>query len=294
MPDAPPRCGHVALAGAPNAGKSSLLNALVGQHLAIVSPRPQATRLPVVGLRTDAAVQYIFHDLPGLLDPKYLMQSRMRYVALETLKTADLVLYLHPAPESPAPEFQAAAQLDQPPRAPVRLVYTKGDLVSRERREELAREAPVISVLEGSGLDPLLAGVAAALPQRPFEFDPDDVGTQPLRFFVVEYLREAAFDLLSEEVPYAFTAQVEEFREDEDPVYIRVTLYVERDTQKAILIGKGGQTIKAIGQHARNRLENLLGSRVYLDTWVKVLPNWRKSAAALSRFGFPEEPLSPS
>lgn len=293
MPD-DTRCGHIALAGIPNAGKSSLMNALVGQHLAIVSPRPQATRLPVVGLRTDARVQYIFHDLPGLLDPQYLMQSRMRYAALEALKAADLVLYLHPAPEAPAPPFQQAARLDQPPLAPVRLVYTKGDLLSPEQREALPHGAQVVSARDGSGLDYLLAEVAAALPARPFEFDPEDIGAQPLRFFVVEYLREAAFDLLAEEVPYAFTAQVEEFREGEDPVYIRVTLYVERQTQKAILIGRGGRTIKGIGQHARDRLEGLLGTRVYLDTWVKVLPNWRKSAAALRRFGFPEEPAPPS
>lgn len=294
MSESSTRCGHIALAGVPNAGKSSLMNALVGQHLAIVSPRPQATRLPVIGLRTDARVQYIFHDLPGLLDPQYLMQSRMRFAALEVLRAAELVLYLHPAPEAPAPPFELAARLERPPLAPVRVVYTKGDLIPPDRYAQLSREALVVSAREGRGLDQLLAELAALLPERPFEFDPDDIGTQPLRFFVVEYLREAAFDLLTEEVPYAFTAQVEEFREDEDPVYIRVTLYVERESQKGILIGRGGRTIKAIGQHARDRLEALLGGRVYLDTWVKVLPNWRKSAAALSRFGFPEEPAPPS
>jgi hypothetical protein len=125
-----------------------------------------------------------------------------------------------------------------------------------------------------------------------FEFDPEDIGTQPVRFFVVEYLREAAFELLEDELPYGFTAEVEEFREAEQPVYIRVTLFVERESQKRIVIGAGGQTIKAIGALARRRIEALIGEPVYLDCWVKVLPHWRKSATALTRFGFPESEMS--
>jgi GTP-binding protein Era len=288
MGDRPTRSGHVALTGLPNVGKSTLLNALVGEHLGIVSPKPQATRLPVVGLRTDEEVQYIFHDLPGLLEPSYLLQERMRAAALEQLARADVILHLHPAPEAPAPPFLDVARLDRPPRAPVLTVYTKGDAVSPETRTRLQELGGLVSAETGSGLPELLARIRGYLPERPFEHDPDDVGTQPLRFFVEEYLREAAFELLEEEVPYSFTAQVEEFREHDRPVYIRVTLYVERETQKAILIGAGGRTIKAIGTHARRRLEPLVGSPVYLDCWVKVLPNWRKNAAALARFGFPE------
>jgi GTP-binding protein Era len=282
------RCGHIALAGAPNVGKSSLLNALVGQHLAIVSPKAQATRLPVVGLVTEGDTQFIFHDLPGLLDPAYLMQARMRAAAVEILEAADVVLQLHPAPEAPAPPLQQLARLDTPPAAPLILVYTKGDLVSPERRTELAAEgAVVVAAAERGGLEHLLDRIRPHLPEGEFQFDPDDVGTQPLRFFAVEYLREAAFELLHDELPYAFTAEVEEFREADRPVYIRVTLFVERESQKAMVIGRGGQTIKAIGAHARSRLEELIGAPVYLDTWVKVLPKWRRSAAALSRFGFP-------
>ena len=127
----------------------------------------------------------------------------------------------------------------------------------------------------------------AHLPEREFEHDPEDVGTQQLRFFVVEYLREAAFELLSDELPYSFTAEVDEFRESSEPVYIRATLYVERNSQKGILIGENGRTIKAIGRHARMRLEQLLGQRVFLETWVKVLPRWRRDPAQLERFGFP-------
>ena len=285
-----PRTGHIALAGAPNVGKSSLLNALVGQHLAIVSPRAQATRLPVVGLRTEGDTQYIFHDLPGLLDPSYLMQQRMRDLALATLPGMDLVLHLHPAPEAPAPPFRTLVGDQEAGQAPVALVYTKGDLVSPARREALRGEALVVSVPDGDGLDRLLGRAQEHLPEREFEFDPEDIGTQPLRFFVVEYLREAAFALLGDELPYAFTAEVEEFRESAQPVYIRVTLFVERESQKRIVIGRGGQTLKAIGAGARSRLEELIGGPVYLDCWVKALPGWRKDAAALSRFGFPGRP----
>jgi GTPase len=284
------RTGHVALAGAPNVGKSTLLNALVGQHLAIVSPKPQATRLPVTGIRTDQNTQYIFHDLPGLLDPSYLLQERMREVALQTARKMDVVLYLHPAPDAPTPPFERLTGLTEPLGVPVVTVYTKGDLIHPARRAELQHDAPVVAAGDEESIARLLETVRKHLPEREFEFDPDDVGTQPIRFFVIEYLREAAFELLGDELPYSFTAEVEEFREAERPVYIRATLFVERESQKAIVIGRSGATIKAIGAHARGRLEDLIGAPVYLDCWVKTLPNWRKSAGALTRFGFPATP----
>jgi GTPase len=283
----PTKTGHIALAGAPNVGKSTLLNALVGQHLAIVSPKPQATRLPVTGIRTEHDTQYIFHDLPGLLDPGYLLQTRMRDIALDTARRMDLVLHLHPAADAPAPPFERLAGLEEPLGVPILTIYTKGDLLHPARRAELEQTAPVVAASGPAGLDPLLQRIRPYLPARDFEFDPEDVGSQPVRFFVVEYLREAAFDLLGDELPYSFTAEVEEFREAERPVYIRVTLFVERESQKAIVIGRSGATIKALGAHARARLEELIGAPVYLDSWVKALPNWRKNAGALTRFGFP-------
>jgi GTP-binding protein Era len=262
------------------------MNALVGEHLSLVSPKAQATRLPVIGLRTDPGVQYVFHDLPGLLDPAYLMQERMRALALEGVAGADLILHLHAAPDAPAPDFQTAARLERPPRAPVLTVYTKADLAPGSR-EVTGEEAFWVSAVTGEGLPGLLEAIAARLPESPFQYDPDDLAAQPLRFFVVEYLRESAFELLGDEVPYAFTAEVDEFRESADPVYIRATLFVERQSQKAILIGHQGRTIRELGTRARTRLERLLGRRVFLETWVKVLPHWRKDAAALERFGFP-------
>jgi GTPase len=285
-----PRSGHIALAGRPNVGKSSLLNALVGEHLALVSPKAQATRLPVTGLRTEGEVQFVFHDLPGLLVPEYALQARMRALALEGVRRADLLLHLHPAAEAPAPDFTLVAGLEKLPAAPVFTVYTKADLVGPEHLARLDASGLAVSVTTGRGLEELLAAIAARLPEREFAFPPDDLGTQPMRFFAVEYLREAAFEHLEDELPYAFTAEIEEFRETTDPVYIRASLFVERDSQKRILIGDGGRTLKAIGRHARERLEQLMGRRVYLDSWVKVLPKWRRDPAALSRLGFHDLP----
>ena len=288
------KCGHVALAGLPNVGKSSLMNALVGERLAMVSPKAQATRVPVVGLRTEGDVQYVLHDLPGLLEPRYLLHARMRGLALETLGRADVVLHLHPGPEAPAPPFLEMAKLEHPPRAPVLTVYTKADLVPAEGRGRARPGELWVSSETGEGIPELLARVAAHLPERPFEHDPDDLGTQPMRFFVVEYLREAAFELLEDELPYVFQAEVEEYREERTPVYIRTTLFVETESQKGILIGNKGATLKALGAKTRARLEALLGQKVYLETWVKVLPKWRKSADHLTRFGFPKTPEEPA
>lgn len=288
------KCGHIALAGLPNVGKSSLMNALVGEPLAMVSPKAQATRVPVVGLRTDGEVQYVLHDLPGLLEPRYLLHARMRALALETLARCDVVLQLHPGPDAPAPDFLAISKLERMPRAPVLTVYTKSDLVAPPQRPSAPAPDLWVSSETGEGVPELLARVATLLPEAPFQFDPDDLGTQPMRFFVVEYLREAAFELLEDELPYAFQAEVEEFREERTPVYIRTTLYVETESQKGIVIGAKGQTLKAIGARARARLEHLLGRKVFLETWVKVLPKWRKSADALTRFGFPRSSEEPA
>jgi GTP-binding protein Era len=282
------RCGTIALAGRPNAGKSSLLNAILGTRLALVSPKAQATRMPVTGIHTEGDVQFIFEDLPGLLDPAYALQRSMRHLALAALERADVILHLHPAPEAPAPSLAALLPDIELPGAPVVTCYTKADLAPPESVRELAAgDVVVTSVSDPESIKRLLDRIAPLLPERPFRYDPDEIGIQPMRFFVGEFLREAAFELLEDEVPYSITAEVDEFREDRTPVYIRATLYVERDSQKGIVIGKGGSVLRAIGTHARARLEALLGVPIYLETWVKVLPRWRKSRGALARFGFP-------
>jgi GTP-binding protein Era len=279
------RCGTVVLAGLPNVGKSSLLNALVGERLAIVSPKAQSTRVPVVGVLTRGDDQFIFTDPPGLLTPSYQLQERMREAALRAIAGAEVIAHLHPLPDAPAPPFVAAAGLSAAPQAPVVAVYTKADLVPPERRPPLLAGIAVSSAT-GEGMDALLDTLAERLPSGPFHYSADEMATQPLRFFVSEYVREAAFEVLEEELPYSVACEIEEFRESETPTYIRATVYVERDSQKGIVIGHQGRTIKAIGQAARARIEGLMGGTVYLDLNVKVLSNWRRQEGLLRRLGY--------
>jgi GTP-binding protein Era len=289
-----PRCGLVALAGAPNAGKSTLLNTLVGEPLAAVSPKPQTTRVPVRGLLTDTTCQIVLVDPAGLMDPAYPLQHAMQHAAREAVRDADLVLHLHPLPDYPAPDLAALTgrRRDAGRRERVYTVYTKADLIPPAHRPDALRSAPpasvfVVSARTGEGLAPLLAAIRAALPEGPFLYDAQDVGTQPLRFFAAEYVREAAFTVLHQELPYSLAVEIDAFRESETPVYIRATIAVERDSQKPIVLGKGGKTIKAIGTAARRRIEGLVGRRTRLELWVTVWPKWRWDAARLARLGLP-------
>jgi len=282
------RCGTVVLAGRPNVGKSSLLNALVGEHLAIVSPKPQSTRLPVVGLLTQDDAQFIFTDSPGLLEPEYQLHVAMRAAALRAIADAEVIAYLHPLPEYPAPDLVSVARLQRPPRAPIVTVYTKADLVppSTDLHRPLPTSTVAVSAVTGQGLEDLLSTLRAALPAGPFHYDPAEMATQPMRFFAAEFIREAAFELLHEELPYSVAVEIDEFREGAEPVYIRAVVYVERASQKGIVIGEGGRTIKALGQAARAKVEALLGARVFLELHVKVLPKWRRRDASLKRLGY--------
>ena len=280
-----PRCGTVVLAGRPNVGKSTLLNALVGEHLAIVSPKPQSTRLPVVGLLTKDDTQFIFTDSPGLLEPEYALHEAMRAAALRAIDDAEVIAYLHPLAEYPAPPLAQVARLERPPRAPIVTVYTKADL-SPSIGPSVRSPDIALSAVTGAGLDALLATLRAHLPEGPFHYDADELATQPMRFFAAEFIREAAFELLHEELPYSVACEIDEFREGAEPVYIRAVLYVERESQKGIVIGEGGRTIKALGAAARAKIESLLGQRTFLDLHVKVLPKWRRDEPALRRLGY--------
>ena len=276
----------MAIAGRPNVGKSSLLNALLGEHLAIVSPKPQTTRLPVVGVLQRGDAQVVLADCPGLLDPAYRLQQVMRDAALAALADADAILHLHPLNEAPAPPLATVAGLAREPRAPVLAVYTKSDLVAERDRPRLQGETACVSAQSGEGVAALADRLAALVPAGPWLYDPEQLAAQPLRFFAAEFVREAAFASLSEELPYSVAVVIEEFRESETPVYIRAVLFVERESQKGIVIGAGGRTVKAIGASARARIEALVGARVFLDLHVKVLAQWRRRDTALKRLGY--------
>jgi GTP-binding protein Era len=283
------KAGIVTVAGKPNAGKSTLLNRIVGQKLAITSQKPQSTRDRVVGIHTTDDTQMIVFDTPGLLEPKYALQEAMRSTAIRALEDADVIVYLADASNgSPAP-LHEAAHLDRAPSAPVIEVLNKMDLLPRERREQLTTERPdsiMISAVTGEGVDLLIRKISSALPESPFLYPEDDVSTQSVRFFVAELIRETVLEQLHDEVPYSVAVGIEEFREGRSPLYIRAVVYVERDSQKRIIIGAKGTRIREVGQAARKKIESFIGESVYLDMWVKVLPNWRRSTSALERFGY--------
>jgi GTPase len=283
------RAGIVTVAGAPNAGKSTLLNRVVGQKLSITSRKPQSTRDRIVGIHTTAEAQMIVFDTPGLIEPKYALQQVMSSTALIAVADADVIAYIADATDGPPPSFQAAAGLSSPPKAPVVLVLNKTDLLDDRARERLARECPdavLISAATGDGVPELITRLTTYLPESPFLYPDDEVSTQSVRFFVAELVRETVLEQLHDEVPYSVACGIEEFREGRSPVYIRAVIYVERDSQKRIIIGSKGSRIREVGQSARKKIEAFIGESVYLDLWVKVAPNWRRNASALERFGY--------
>ena len=283
------RAGIVTVAGKPNAGKSTLLNRIVGQKLSIVSAKPQSTRDRIVGIRSEDDVQMIVLDTPGLLDPSYPLQRAMRAASLDALAEADVVVYVVDSNEHAAPQLEQAAGLQEPLKAPVLLALNKIDAITPARRLQLGTEFPdayQISALTGDGVDALLTRIAKARPESPFLYPTDEISTQAVRFFVSELIRETALEQLEDEVPYSVACEVQEYREERAPLYIRAVIYVERESQTRILMGARGERIREIGRASRAKIEELVGSGVYLDLWVKVLSNWRKNADALRRLGY--------
>lgn len=298
-PESPPapvtRCGYVTIAGRPNAGKSTLLNHLVGEKLSIVSPRAQTTWERVTGIRTQGDTQMIFLDTPGLLEVRDLHQKAMRGAAHEALQEADVVLFVvdasRPREEVISPVVTEA--LDET-RAPIVVALNKVDTVdpgyvethAQWFREHLGAIPIPISATRGDGVEALLAALEEALPPGPFLYPEDDLALQSVRFFVAELVRETVFELFEDEVPYAVATRVEEFREGQDPLYIAVVVHVERESQKGIVVGKGGRAIRKLGTLSREKIETFLGRPVYLDLWVKPLKGWRRKRHHLARLGY--------
>jgi GTP-binding protein Era len=283
------RAGIVTVAGFPNAGKSTLLNRLVGEKLAITSSKPQSTRHRIVGIRTEGESQMVILDTPGLLEPRDTLHSAMRNAALTAVRDADVLVHVVDATNRVPDSFQSAAQLERPPRARIVLALNKADLLTPGQREALAGQHPdavFLSAATGDNVEALVAAITARLPVSPYLYPDDDISTQPVRFFCAEFVRETALELLGDELPHALACEIEEFREGSTPLYIRAVLHVERDSQKRIVIGANGQQIKKLGKSAREKIERFVGQPVYLDLWVKVLPNWRKNRSAVLRLGY--------
>jgi GTP-binding protein Era len=284
----------VAVIGLPNVGKSTLVNALVGQKLSIVTAKAQTTRQRMLAIYTDEGHQAVFVDTPGLLEPRYLLQERMREEAEAAAVDADLILHVvdvgYPRSVAHATAWRG------PPDVPSILCLNKTDRLDPEElsdlRSEFEQTGAWLSVNDtvatrGEGIDPLRSAVLNALPAGPFLYPEDEVATAPLRFFAAELVRETCFEELGQELPYSIAVGIEEFRESEEPIYVGATIYVERDSQKGMVIGKGGSMIRRIGTSARRKLESMVETRVYLDLRVKVLRNWRRNPARLKLLGYP-------
>jgi GTP-binding protein Era len=290
------RAGYVALVGRPNAGKSTLLNRLIGEHLSIVTPKAQTTWQRVTGLLTVDSDQLIFLDTPGILEARDLLQRSMLGAALEALAEADVVLLVADTTRPPTKrDAERLLSALENSAAPLFVALNKTDVAPPEAVEAWeswvserlpGARATRISALDGQGTDALLAELRELLPPGPFLYPEDEIATDSVRFFVAELVRETIFEQFRQEIPYSVFCQVEEFRESQDPIYIQVVIYVERKSQKGMVIGQKGKAIRAIGEAARPKIETFLGRRVYLDLWVKPLRAWRKNRAYLGQLGF--------
>lgn len=292
------RCGYVAILGAPNAGKSTLLNRLLGMKIAITSKRPQTTRTRILGVVQRPGAQMILLDTPGIHQARGPLNTRIVAAALTAMEDVDLLLWLVDA-ERPDPEAESFL-LERLPSAgpPVLLAINKIDRVAKaqvlplidawRRRHPFAAIVP-ISARYGTQLEALEEEMTRLLPEGPALFPEDQVTDQPERVIVTEMIREKVFRLTGAEIPYSTAVTVEQFkaRPDRALIDIHATIHLERDSQKAIVIGKGGAKLRQIGEAARMDIQRLLGAKVFLKLFVRVQKNWTRDAKAMERFGYP-------
>ncbi len=294
------RSGFANIVGHPNAGKSTLLNALLGQRMSIITPKPQTTRHRIIGILNGENYQIVFSDTPGYIHtPAYAMHRVMNRYVESTLEDADVFLLVFDPTET-LTENDPLPTLMQKASSPILLVINKSDLVNPFRIEEAARwwskrlniaEHIVVSALRGDNVPLLLERILAYLPEGPAYYPPDQLSDRPERFFAAEIIREKIFLLYQEEIPYACEVSIESFQEtttkDGVPLArIHAIIYVLRESQKPILLGKDGQAIKQLGILARRDLEDFLQKKVYLELTVKVRENWRDNENLLKRFGY--------
>ena len=292
------RAGFASLIGRPNVGKSTLLNRLLGQKLAIVSPKPQTTRNRIRGIRTRPAGQVVYVDTPGLHPPRGKLGRFMASTVTQAMEDVDVVVLVADATAPVEPAGADVFQALQSVRAPAVLALNKVDLVADKaallpRLQVYAERHPFhalvpISAVTGTGVERFDEAVLALLPVGPALYPPDTVTDQPETFFVAETIREKLFLTLRQEVPYACAVRVAEVTErgENAPLYIRGEIFVERPSQKAIVIGEKGAALKRVGQAARRELEAFFGVRVFLDLRVRVRRDWRQDDRALRELGF--------
>ena len=307
MTDLQYRCGWVALMGPPNAGKSTLLNSILGQKVTIVTPKPQTTRNQIVGIHTDADSQIIFMDTPGLTQVRGRLSKTMIQAVWQSLGQADIIMPVLDAhlyirhPEFLDRDLAPVAQALASDERPMIVVVNKVDLFSDKSRmlplltrlHEMWPKAEIfpVSALRRDGLVDLVALINKKLPKGVAQFPEDQISTAPMRFMTAEIIREKLFLHLRQEVPYSVAVDVENWEEDEErgQTVIHATIYVARPMHKAMVIGRAGQSIKVIGTEARKDIQTLVGGKVHLELWVKVREHWTEDAAFLRELGLMAE-----
>jgi GTPase len=287
------KSGFVNIFGRPNAGKSTLLNALMGEKLAIVSPKVQTTRHRIKGILTTDQYQIIFSDTPGIIDPKYKLHEKMMTAVKSALEDADLALLLLDINE----KWEEADAIFSSLRLKVRSIFiiNKIDSASKEKQEQAvaffedkkyAKDILMVSALNGSHLKDLLDKIIELLPEGEPFYAQDEISDLPTKFFVAEMVREKIYALFEEEIPYQATVIVNEFKQKSTLVKIRAEIIVQRESQKAIIIGEGGKMIKQIGSDARKEIEQFIDQKVFLELFVKVRPKWRENELLLKEYGY--------
>lgn len=291
------KAGFVNIVGNPNVGKSTLMNDLVGERVSIITSKAQTTRHRIMGIVNTPEYQIVFSDTPGVLSPKYKLQESMLSYSEGALTDADILLYVTDVVEDPTKNADFLAKVAKE-KIPVLLVINKIDLVKSQQEledkvaqwKELLPNAEIYptSAKEHFNVNNLMARIVELLPPSPPYFGKDALTDKPARFFVTEIIREKILLNYDKEVPYATEVIVEKFEESDTAIHIMAVIYVERDSQKGILIGKGGSMLKRVGTEARKDIEKFFGKRVYLELFVKVEANWRNRENKLRSFGYIE------
>ena len=290
------RAGFVNIIGNPNVGKSTLMNALVGEKLSIVTAKAQTTRHRIMGIVSGEDFQIVYSDTPGILKPNYRLQQNMMNFVDAAIGDADIILYVTDTVEKGDKNADYIAKL-KTVECPVVVCLNKIDISSQERVVELmqwwkeqlpAAEIIPVSAKENFNLQSVLDAVSSRLPESPAWFDKDQFTDRNLRFFASEILREKILENYSEEIPYSCQVEIEQFKEGEERYDISAVIYVMRESQKGIIIGKRGEMLKKVGTEARLEMEDFFQKKVFLSTFVKVDPDWRTSRRELRRFGYEE------
>ena len=288
------KAGFVNIFGKPNAGKSTLLNALMGEKMAIVSHKVQTTRHRIKAILNEKDFQIIFSDTPGIIEPKYKLHEKMMQAVKGSLEDADLALLMFDIKENPEETNEIFEKLHL--KVPAIIVINKSDVVKDEKiitsvkeyfqEKKYCKEVVVISALKKTGVDELLKKIVNYLPEGMPFFEGDDLSDLPTKFFVSELIREKIFELFQEELPYHSAVLVREFKEKTTLIKISADIIVQRETQKGIIIGEGGTMIKKLGTLARKDIEEFLGSKVFLELFVKVRTKWRDNEIFLREYGY--------